>query len=40
MSDDAPHILIVTSRYYPQIAEELEQGVADTLSVKLMQLTM
>ena len=31
MSDDAPHILIVTSRYYPQIAEELEQGVADTL---------
>lgn len=31
MADDAPHILIVTSRYYARIAEELEQGVTDAL---------
>lgn len=31
MSSDGPHILIVTSRYYPRIAEELEAGVTDTL---------
>tara|TARA_Y100000780_G_C13605057_1_gene386170 strand:- start:228 stop:677 length:450 start_codon:yes stop_codon:yes gene_type:complete len=31
MSESTPHILIVTSRYYARIAEELEHGVADTL---------
>ena len=32
MTDTSPHILIVTSRYYAAIAEELEAGVVDTLN--------
>lgn len=32
MSTEAPHILIVTSRYYERIAAELEAGVTDVLS--------
>ncbi len=31
MASRGPHLLIVTSRYYPRIAEELEAGVMDTL---------